>query len=153
MQKLADKASREELHQLLLRLQPDATPVWGKMTPQQMVEHMIDQVKYSYEKLTFVFDVPEEQAKQAKQKWIYTDAQIPPNLILGPLPATNEYSDLQTAVKQLMLELNNFDQYFIPVGTMVNHGAYGAMDYSEWLIWHGKHLAHHLKQFGLLGDA
>nr|WP_067059645.1 DUF1569 domain-containing protein [Mucilaginibacter sp. L294] len=150
MKELADPVNRETLHQLLLKLQPDTVPLWGKMTARQMIEHMIDQVRYSYEKLTFVFDVPEEQAKLAKQKWIYTDAQIPPNLILGPLPATNEYPDLHTAIEQLMLELENFDRYFKPAGTVVNHGGYGPMDYNEWLIWHGKHLAHHLRQFGLI---
>jgi hypothetical protein len=150
MKQLADPANRKTLYQLLLKLQPNAQPAWGKMTPQQMVEHMINQVRYSYEKLTFVFDVPEEQAKQAKQTWIYTDAQIPPNLILGALPAENEYPNLQTAVEQLMVELNNFDLYFVPAGTLVNHGAYGAMDYNEWLIWHGKHLSHHLKQFRVI---
>jgi hypothetical protein len=150
MKQLAHPANRKTLYQLLLKLQPNAQPAWGKMTTQQMVEHMIDQVRYSYEKLTFVFDVPEVQAKQAKQMWIYTDAQIPPNLILGTLPAENEYPNLQTAVEQLIVELNNFDLYFVPAGTLVNHGAYGAMDYNEWLIWHGKHLSHHLKQFRVI---
>lgn len=150
MKQLADPVNRETLHQFLLQLKPDAIPLWGKMTARQMVEHMIEQVRYSYEKLTFVFDVPEEQAKQAKQKWIYTDAQIPPNLILGPLPAAYEYPDLHTAIQQLMLELENFDRYFEQAETVVNHGAYGPMDYNEWLIWHGKHLAHHLRQFGLI---
>jgi hypothetical protein len=71
-------------------------------------------------------------------------------LVLGPLPAANEYPDLHTAIEQLMLELEDFDRYFKPAGIVVNHGGYGPMDYNEWLIWHGKHLAHHLKQFGLI---
>ncbi|MBD1386047.1 DUF1569 domain-containing protein [Mucilaginibacter rigui] len=150
MKQLAYPANRETLHHLLLKLQPDAIPVWGKMTAQQMVEHMIEQVRYSYEKLTFVFNFPEDEANQAKKKWIYTDAQIPPNLILGPLPTANEYPDLHAAIKQLMLELEDFDRYFEQADTVVNHGAYGPMDYNEWLIWHGKHLAHHLRQFGLI---
>lgn len=150
MNHLIDPAKREALHQLFLRLQPNATPVWGKMTAQQMVEHMIEQVRYSYEKLTFVFDVPEDEARQAKQEWIYTDAQIGPNLVLGPLPAANEYPDLHTAIEQLMLELEDFDRYFKPAGTVVNHGAFGPMDYNEWLIWHSKHFAHHLRQFGVV---
>lgn len=150
MKYLADPFNREALHQLLLRLRPDAIPVWGKMTAQQMVEHMIEQVRYSYEKLTFVFDVPDDEARRAKQEWIYTDAQIGPNLVLGPLPAANEYPDLHTAIEQLMAELEDFDRYFKTAGTVVNHGAFGPMDYNEWLIWHGKHLAHHFRQFGLI---
>jgi hypothetical protein len=150
MKQLAYPANRETLHHLLLKLQLGATPLWGKMTAHQMVEHMIEQIRYSYNKLNFVFDVNEEVARLAKQKWIYTDAQIPPNLILGPLPAANEYPDLHTAVKQLMYELNEFDRYFKPAETVVNHGCYGPMDYNEWLIWHSKHLAHHLRQFRLI---
>ena len=150
MNNLVDPANREALHQLLLRLRQGTIPVWGKMTAQQMVEHMIEQVRYSYEKLTFVFDVPDDEARRAKQEWIYTDAQIGPNLVLGPLPAANEYPDLHTAIEKLMAELEDFDRYFKTAGTVVNHGAFGPMDYNEWLIWHGKHLAHHFRQFGLI---
>ncbi|MET3981334.1 hypothetical protein ABIB62_003856 [Mucilaginibacter sp. UYP25] len=150
MKQLVEPANREALHQMLKKLDADAKPIWGNMTPQQMVEHMIDQVRYTNGKLTFVFDVPEDEAKQAKKKWIYTDAQIPRNLILGALPALNEYPNLQAAVAQLLQELKDFDKYFEPAGILVNHGGYGAMDYDEWLIWHGKHMAHHLTQFALL---
>lgn len=146
MKHIADPANRDALHQLLLKLQPNAISVWGKMTTQQMVKHMIEQVRYSDEELTFVCDVPKNR-KCRQAEMIYTNAQIPPNLILGPFPAAYEYADLHTAIEQLMLELKILTAIFKQAHTVVNHGVFGLMDYSEWLIWHGKHLAHHLKQF------
>jgi oxepin-CoA hydrolase/3-oxo-5,6-dehydrosuberyl-CoA semialdehyde dehydrogenase len=144
-----DTAGRKNLKSLLLSLDPAAKPLWGKMSPQQMVEHMVRQIEFSNGKRVTTCDLPAEEAAIAKEKWIYTDAQIPRNLALGPLPA-NIYPDIKAAIKQLMKELEDFDEYFEEPDTTAIHAGYGAMEYNEWLIWHGKHFTHHLKQFGLL---
>ncbi|WP_449440649.1 DUF1569 domain-containing protein [Pedobacter steynii] len=60
------------------------------------------------------------------------------------------YQDLPTAIHQLMIELDDFDQHFSKAGTLVIHGGFGPMNYKEWCIWHSKHFLHHLKQFGLI---
>jgi hypothetical protein len=150
MDQLVDVANRQNLHRALQRLTPLTVPLWGKMEPQQMVEHMIDQVQYTNGKKIPFCDVPADEAEAAKQINIYTDLQIPRNVILGKLPDSQIYPDLETAVNQLMTELADFDRYFKKPGTVAIHGGFGPMDYNEWLIWHGKHFTHHLKQFGLI---
>lgn len=150
MSMLVDTANRKNLHELLLTLNPAAVPLWGKMTPQQMVEHLIVNVQYANGTLIPTCDRPEDVAYKAKQLSIYTDVQIPKNLFLGPLPDEYCYADLQTAIKQLMTDLEIFDQYFKTPGTTAIHGGFGPMDYQEWVIWHSKHFTHHFKQFGLL---
>jgi hypothetical protein len=150
MSQLVDTANREVLHRLLLQLDVDAKPLWGKMTPQQMVEHLIENVQYANGTLIPTCRRTADEAYNAKQLSIYTDVQIPKNLFLGPLPDEYCYADLQTAIKQLMVDLDIFDQYFKTPGTTAIHGGFGPMDYNEWVIWHSKHFTHHLKQFGLL---
>lgn len=149
MSNLIDTNNRKHLEGLFLKLQPNSPAVWGKMKPQQMVEHLIDQVQYTNGKKEPFCEVSEEQALLAKQVNIYTAVEIPRNVIFGEIPDDLIYPDLPTAIHKLMIELGDFDQYFMEPGTLVIHGGFGLMNYKEWCIWHSKHFSHHLKQFNI----
>jgi len=141
--------NRGQLKQLLLSIDANTQPLWGKMTPQQMVEHLVENVKYTNGKKIGTCDSPAEDAYREKQKGVYTNAEIPKNVILGTLPDEYSFTTLELAIQQLMTELNDFDIYFKTPGITSIHGGFGPMDHNEWLIWHGKHFTHHLKQFGV----
>jgi hypothetical protein len=145
---LVDTFNRKNLVKLFLKLHADAVPLWGKMTSQQMVEHLIDQVQYTNGKKEPFCEVSAEKARSAKQAYIYTDLEIPKNVILGDIPDQSMYPDLINAINQLMIELADFDEYFEKSGMTAIHGGFGPMNYEEWIIWHSKHFKHHLKQFG-----
>ncbi|NQX38774.1 oxepin-CoA hydrolase / 3-oxo-5,6-dehydrosuberyl-CoA semialdehyde dehydrogenase [Pedobacter steynii] len=147
--RLVDTPNRLSLETLFRQLQPGTIAIWGKMTPQQMIEHLIDQVQYTNGTKEPFCEVSEEQAKLAKQANIYGPLEIPRNVTRGVLPAKLIYPDLVTAIRQLMKELDDFDKYFSDPETTAVHGAFGPMNYDEWLIWHSKHFTHHLNQFGL----
>jgi oxepin-CoA hydrolase/3-oxo-5,6-dehydrosuberyl-CoA semialdehyde dehydrogenase len=149
MSQFVDITNRKQLNSLLQKLHADTTPLWGKMNAQQMVEHLVQQIEYSNGKKITACEVSEEEAAREKEKWIYTNAEIPKNLILGPLPALR-YANLEAAIRHLHQELVDFEEYFTEPGITSIHAGYGAMDYNEWLIWHSKHFKHHFKQFGLL---
>lgn len=149
MAKFLDISNRTELQSLLAELNPDAVPLWGKMKPQQMVEHLIDQVRYTNGTKIPTCDVLEEEAYQRKQKGLDLQYEIPRNIILGTLPEIYEYGNLETAINQLMKELELFDDHFKEPRKTELHGGFGPMNYQEWQIWHGKHFTHHFKQFGL----
>jgi hypothetical protein len=141
--------NREQLKGLLLSINADIQPLWGKMTAQQMVEDLVVSVEYTNGKKIGTCNSSAEDAYRAKQKGVYTDAEIPKNVILGRPPDEYSYTSLELAIEQLMAELNDFDIYFKTPGITSIHGGFGPMDYNEWLIWHGKHFTHHLKQFGV----
>jgi hypothetical protein len=145
-----DTASREQLRDMLLSLSPETKPRWGKMNPQQMVEHLVEQIEYSNGNKTTTCDLSPEVAAAEKHKWIYTDAQIPHNLVLKPAPEHYRFADMNAAIEQLMKELETFDRYFAEPDAISIHAGYGAMDHAEWIIWHDKHFTHHFKQFGLI---
>ncbi|MFI5158773.1 MAG: DUF1569 domain-containing protein, partial [Sphingobacteriales bacterium] len=116
---------------------------------QQMVEHLIESVAYTNGKKLTTCGLPAEDAYKAKQRGVYTDDEIPKNVILGTLPDKYSYADMELAIQQLMTELSDFDIYFKSPDATSIHPAFGPMDHNEWLIWHGKHFTHHLKQFGV----
>jgi oxepin-CoA hydrolase/3-oxo-5,6-dehydrosuberyl-CoA semialdehyde dehydrogenase len=149
MNQFIDISDRKYLYNLLSALNAGTKPLWGKMNAQQMVEHLVQQIEYCNGKKITTCDLPTEEAAREKEKWIYTDIEIPKNLVLGPLPELR-YSNLETAISQLLEELNDFEEYFKVPGITSIHAGYGAMNYHEWLIWHGKHFTHHFRQFGLL---
>ncbi|MBB5396451.1 hypothetical protein [Mucilaginibacter sp. AK015] len=150
MNAIVDIINRKTLRELLVTLDAGTAPLWGNMTPQQMIEHLIDQVQYTNGTKTPTCDASPEQAAAAKQRGIYTPEPIPRNVILGKLPDSLLYPDMRTAIDQLMAELESFDSFFKKPGVTVLHGGFGPMNYTEWLIWHNKHFTHHLTQFGLI---
>jgi hypothetical protein len=150
MSHFIDITNRHELGRLLSFLKPDTMPLWGNMTAQHMVEHLITEIEYTNGKRSFVFDIPAEEAEASKRIWIFTDLEIPHNLVLSPPQTEYRYPDLNTAKQQLLSELDALDNHFETSHRTENHGAYGALNYAEWLNWLGKHFTHHLKQFGLI---
>lgn len=150
MAQFFDINNRAELRRLLLSLKPDTTPIWGKMTPQQMVEHLVDQVEWTNGKKIPFCEQPTDKAYQMKQLMVYSDKEIGRNVVFQSPPEHYQYPDIPTAVDQLMQELEAFDRYFEQPDTIAIHGGFGPMNHHEWLIWHGKHFTHHLKQFGLI---
>jgi len=140
---------REQVLGLFSQLQVDAKPLWGKMTPQQMLEHLVVSVEYTNGKKVTGSDVPAEKALADKMRMVYTDWEIPKNVILEELPGLNTFADLPGAVNQLAIELDQFDRYFEQAGATSIHPAFGPLNHHEWLLWHGKHFTHHLRQFGL----
>nr|WP_294941417.1 hypothetical protein [uncultured Mucilaginibacter sp.] len=150
MSKFIDINDRSALRDALAKLSAATKPVWGKMTARQMVEHLIEQVEYTNGKKTATLDVPPEDAEKGKQAWVYSDIEIPRNVFLKVLSIDYLYPSLQTAIEQLFKELEGFDNYFRTSGATIIHGGFGPLNHAEWLIWHGKHFTHHLKQFGLI---
>ena len=150
MSQFFDINNRAELRELLLSLDPQATPIWGKMKAQQMVEHLVDQVEWTNGKKIPFCERPADEAYQSKMEMVYSDTEIGRGVVFKSPPEHYQYPDIATAVDQLMLELEAFDRYFEQPGAIAIHGGFGPMNHHEWLIWHCKHFTHHLKQFGLI---
>lgn len=145
-----DISNHKEIYRLLILLDAHTIPLWGKMKAQQMVEHLIGQVRYTNGKLIPYCELPAEEAYRLKTTMLGPEGKISRNVVRETLPETYEFAGLNEAVKALMNELAVFETYFSKPGQTAIHGAFGAMDYSEWLIWHGKHFTHHFKQFWLI---
>ncbi|MDP9077721.1 MAG: hypothetical protein M3O71_09890 [Bacteroidota bacterium] len=143
---------RSELRERLEMLRLEKKPLWGKMNPRQMVEHLVDEVTWTNGKKNREYAISPEEAEKGKQIMIYSDVILPKNYYAGDLPGYFIYPTLERAIAQLFTELDDFDSCFTIPGTTAMHPLFGPLNYEEWLIWQGKHFSHHLKQFDLLQE-
>ena len=134
-------------------LKENAIPVFGKMTPQHMVEHLAKILKVSSGQTPVQLYVSVEESEVLKQKIIYSDFQFAPGIkspLLGDEPPALLFKDLNEALSILNHELNYFENYFKnnPLA-MHTHPRLGELKFEEWTIFHNKHFAHHFKQYNL----
>jgi hypothetical protein len=129
-------------------------PQWGKMSFQQMVEHVSAFFKVSTHKLTFPFVSPPEHMPKLKE-FLMSDKQFRENTkapasIIGEEPFPVHYASVKEAVAKLEQEVNHFFHFYEnnPTATAI-HPVFGELNFEEWVRLHYKHVTHHLRQFAL----
>ncbi len=138
----------------LQNLKSNTPPLFGKMTAQHMIEHLILAISFSNGKSLQPLMVDERVAKTIRHYTINTDKEMSigfkaPMLTNDLVPLS--YSDLSEAIEYLKIELHDFDLYFEknpdskPISPVI-----GELNHQEWMIFHNKHFTHHFKQFGLI---
>lgn len=146
---------RAGIFKLLEKLSSNASPAFGIMTPQHMVEHLVFSIRFSNEKEPQQLYFPLEKAEHIKSFIIYSDAELPIGFKAPVLPKDEllplSYQDLPSAIEMLKLELEAFDAYFKlnPNKSTVNP-TMGELTNKEWIVFHDKHFKHHFKQFNLV---
>ncbi len=138
---------------LLNKLDPQQKPLWGKMTPQHMVEHLILAVQMSNGKLKLECINPPEKIPTLKR--FLMSSRPMPKLVVNPVIVEDlrplEYSSLEEAMEKLNKEIDDYVLFFEnnPAAKPVNV-TFGELNEEEWDVFHKKHFTHHLSQFGLL---
>jgi hypothetical protein len=145
--------NREEILNAFKNLDVNTTPLFGKMGPQHVVEHLVFAIGLSIGKGPGKQFTTPEEGEVVKAKMIYSDAPMPEgikNPMLGDEPPELKCTDMNSAVELLKSELENFDKlYQENANTKMIHPRMGPLDYKEWTTLHNKHITHHLKQFGI----
>lgn len=148
-----DKKIIIERIEKLKQLNFESKPLWGIMTSQHMIEHLILSVKLGNGNLTIECKTPIERLPILK-RFLFSNRPFPKNYIN---PATGnglcplEYGNISDAIKVLQKELENFFVFFEndSEATLVNP-TYGELNFEEWMQFHKRHFDHHLGQFGLI---
>lgn len=137
----------------LILLRANTKPLWGKMTPQHMVEHLILAMRMSTGKLKLeCFNPPEKLP--ALKRFLMSSRPLP-KLFVNPAIGENllplEYSSLEEAKNILNQEIIDYLNHFElnPEAKTVNV-TFGELNKEEWDVFHKKHFIHHFSQFGLL---
>lgn len=137
---------------LLDQLQPDTKRLWGKMSAQHMVEHLILAFRSSNGKLTVSCPYPPEKLPALK-RFLLSSKPLPKEFVspavgieLHPL----EYESIVEAKKILYGEVEDYYKYFAenPSAHPTNP-TFGDLNKDEWAVFHEKHLTHHFGQFGI----
>ncbi|HOI28893.1 MAG TPA: hypothetical protein PLZ15_03965 [Melioribacteraceae bacterium] len=139
----------------LEKLSAETKPLWGKMTPRHMIEHLILAVRMGNGSLIVECFNPEEKISTLK-KFLMSSRPLPKNFI-NPLIGEDllplEYGSIEEALSVLKQEVDKHYRFFElnPDATTTN-ATFGDLNKDEWEIFHRKHFQHHLEQFGIAID-
>lgn len=136
------------------KLTESVKPVWGVMTPQHMVEHLIQAVELSNGKSPIKDCMNPPEKLPVLKRILMSSRPLPRNFVntvvgseLKPLINKN----LDSAKKELIVQLNNIDEYFNKnPEAKPNNPTFGPLNKDEWIVFHQKHFTHHFTQFGLI---
>ena len=149
MSTLADPKVRAACRERIERLNPNASPKWGRMTARQMVCHLND---------SFRVGMGEKYASPATSliqrtfiKWVALRAPVkwPPGVSTRPEIEQGRGGTPPTEWEIDRAELLRLMDAFAKLETFGVHPAFGKMSYRDWLIWGYRHVDHHLRQFGV----
>ena len=137
---------------LLSKLTVDQKPLWGKMTPQHMVEHLFKTYQVSISEIKL--DIFSDERKISVLKKLFLGKRPLPkefiNPAIGPDLLPLEFPDLETAILELKKILLRYDIFFSKNPQIKTaHPVFGYLTKEEWDIFHQKHIEHHFTQFGI----
>jgi hypothetical protein len=143
---------KSRVGQLFRSIKSEAMPHFGKMKPQQMMEHLVESIGHSYGHNPPTLQTPVEKLPGFLQ-FLRSEKQFKPNTpnaLLPAEPAPVYLLNLEEALDQLDLSLYRFFDRFSGRETETEvHAFFGPLHYHDWLRMHTKHLTHHLRQFGI----
>ena len=141
------------IYENIHKLTPGQKPVWGKMTPQHMVEHLYLAVKFSYGKLKVSCSTPEDKLPVMK-RFLKSDKPLPQNFVspvFGESLTQLIFPSIEISKQKLLDEINSYYKFYEqnPDAKSMNP-TFGELNFEEWEIFHRKHFTHHFTQFSLL---
>jgi oxepin-CoA hydrolase/3-oxo-5,6-dehydrosuberyl-CoA semialdehyde dehydrogenase len=145
-----------DISHYLSRLQNEATPKWGIMLAQNMVEHLLLVINVSIGSLDKPLEIVTPIEKIPKYKAILMgDTAFPHEFKAPMLPKDRliplKYSDLASAKHALFQGVESFFTYYEENPNAFHlHPVFGNCNFTEWKRFHSKHFTHHFEQFGLL---
>ncbi len=143
------------LPETLAALGEEAQPAWGKMTPQQMVEHLEWAFAASTGRAAAECCTPETEHERMR-RFLYSNRPTPQEfmnpLLTAGLPPLR-HASLDHARTALAGEVARFiAQSTATPGALRTHPVFGPLPLEEWARSHYKHIYHHLLQFGLIAE-
>jgi len=135
------------------RLQENTIPVWGTMTSQKMVEHLVNTFRVSSAKLV-VPCYTEERKLPVLKRFLISDRPLPREFKSPAnelIPQGYQFQTIDIAKSNLLNEVEDYYKYFEQnPDSIIMNPTFGELNKEEWKQFHIKHLTHHLTQFGLL---
>ena len=148
---------QQEVPAHLAQLRSDSPALWGKMSPQHMLEH-VSALFYLARSPEKGFCVTPPDKLDKARAFLYDDEKtfrpntVAPGLPAEPLPL--RFDSFDTARDKLLGSIEAFYAYFAAhPGVETLHPIFGALSLEDWERFHHKHLTHHFRQFGLIPAA
>ncbi|MEM9363733.1 MAG: hypothetical protein AAGA43_13930 [Bacteroidota bacterium] len=142
-----------QLLDILSGLKEHSKPIWGKMSPQQMVEHLIWTFDVSTGLIQVSCYTPENKI-EAYKRFLRNNLATKQNFknpILGDTLPQLSFKNLKDAVEALQKKIAFFYDFNRSNSKGLHtHPIFGPLDFEEWERGHYKRCFHHLQQFDLL---
>jgi hydroxymethylglutaryl-CoA reductase len=145
------QSSLEEILPLINRLDDQAKPSWGELTPQEMVEHLTDTLKIASGDLKQKLLIPAEKI-ESMQRFLETDKEMVRNIEVPFAPKERVLinESISDAIDKFVEQWIAFEEHFENEDTTELHPFYGDLNFDQWKKLNSKHLTHHFKQFHLI---
>jgi uncharacterized protein DUF1569 len=129
------------------RLTPDSQRVWGKMSVDQMLAHMVDAFRMG------LGELPVRSKKLPIRHWpinwlIIHWVPFPRNTPTAPEIVARKKASVDEELRELEAAMNRFAARR-GVKEWPEHPAFGAISGNSWARLGYKHVDHHLRQFGV----
>jgi oxepin-CoA hydrolase / 3-oxo-5,6-dehydrosuberyl-CoA semialdehyde dehydrogenase len=155
-----DKLRKTFFNQLFIEcidnLAEDARPLWGKMSPHNMVEHLLWTFECSTGRLVVTCRTPEHILERVK-KLLYDDRPMPrefKNPLLDETPPPHRFQAFSEAKIALREEVAHYVRYYSEHPEAIHtHPIFGPLGKEEWERAQFKHCYHHLLQFAVVIQA
>jgi hypothetical protein len=143
----------EQVSSLLKNLVAEKPPVFGKLSAQHVIEHLIVSLKISTGQHKYTLITPVEKLEGVR-KFLFSDKDLPLGArvpFIGEEPPELIYPSIEDSRSALINEILFFFNYYSASEKIEEtHPIFGALDKQGWLVLHNKHFKHHFKQFGLI---
>jgi len=145
---------RTRLVPRLQQLDPHTSPLWGKMSVQQMIEHLdFDGVQVASGRRAFDAIITSPDQLPRFRDFMMSDKPFRENTrnpLLPDEPAPLRCHTIKAAIGQLHEELIHFFEVFEKQpGLVTRNPIFGDMDFEQNVQLLYKHSLHHLRQFGI----
>ncbi len=134
-------------------LSPSTKAIWGRMNPQQMVEHLIMLLEISNGNLLVPSEIDAKFFIE-NRRFLYNDIQTPHNFKVHFLEKglpPNKYINLEESIIIFRQQLALFNNHVQNHDDQLRiHPIFGPLNHDEWSRCHFKHIYHHLLQFNLI---
>jgi oxepin-CoA hydrolase/3-oxo-5,6-dehydrosuberyl-CoA semialdehyde dehydrogenase len=144
---------REIAPQALTTLRPDTQPSWGRMSAQQMVEHLTWAFELSTGRSRVECLIPIDQRERMKV-FLYSNHPSPREF-MNPALASGLPELKHSSLPGALATFDVARRHFLEFGELgpraaSTHPIFGPICEEEWSRVHFKHVFHHLQQFGLV---
>ena len=151
-----NELNRRNIKKLLNGLTENTKPNWGKMTAQQMLEHLETTLLYSIGEPEAEKCFTPEEHLEKYQDSLYNHRKMPKDFPAPFLPEDGtlpelKYKNLEQAKEKFLENLQKYQIYYRDNPEAEHmHFVFGKLNKEMMELMHRKHFTHHFEQFNLI---